>query len=338
MTPFVNSVSHCLNVICFLLALTTSNTVVADVCVAARTQFEHRFDTLQKRSLNQFGEQISNPENFPVWINGAGKNKNQVIYLLHGFIGTPFEMHSTAKSFMESGYTVVLDILPGHGLSAQAANEFTKTDLQRHVFANLDAITKCASKVHLIGFSTGSTLLHQYLQKKSPATIASISLISPYYRPTLSFGDLLSQGTALLISTLSVDFAYTVSHFPDIKVAYLDPDHYHREIPLVMANEINALGEETYTTSAQIRVPILLLTSSNDKIASAQASYIKIKQDFSSIQTMHFNPVYFAPHHLMAESVSPVAGITHQFIADFIHQHKLVRPVQILFKNTAFKK
>ncbi len=177
----------------FFVALISCYSGFAGTCQTAQVQFEHRFETLQNRSLNEFGEQISNPENFPAWLNGSGKNKNEIVYLLHGFIGTPFEMRSIAKRFIESGYTVILDILPGHGLSANASNEFTKTDLQRHVFANLDAITKCASKVHLIGFSTGSTLLHHYLQKKSPPSVASISLISPYYRPTIAFGDLLIE-------------------------------------------------------------------------------------------------------------------------------------------------
>ena len=317
----INFTSFRLIMMSFLLILTGGQIAHSSPCDEAKAQFELRFETLQSRTLKDFNEKISNPENFPIWINGKGKNKNEIIYLVHGFIGTPFEMRSTAERLISSGYTVVLDVLPGHGVSAEASNSFSKLDLQNHVFANLKAITQCASKVHLVGFSTGATLLHHFLQTNSAPSVATISLISPYYQPTITFGDLLSQGSAFFISTLSVDFAYSISHFSDIKVAFLDPDHYHKKIPLDLANEINSLGEETGLTKANIHVPVLLLTSSHDKIASPSATHVKIAQDFSNIKLMHYNSFNFAPHHLMADPVSPVADQVHQLISDFIQKH-----------------
>lgn len=316
---FLNFASLRLKVIGFLTLFLFSVSGLSSPCDLARRQFEKRFEKLQSRTFNDFGEIITNPENFPVWNTGFGPHKNEVIYLLHGFIGTPFEMRSTAQKLVSSGYTVVLDLLPGHGVSADVANHFTKADLKTHVFANIDALSSCADQIHLVGFSTGATLVHHYLQFHSSPKIKSASLISPYYRPTIIFGDLLSGGSAVFFSKISVDFVYAVSRFPDIKVAFLDPDHYHNDIPLEMANEINSLGEDTFLTKAEINTPVLVLTSSLDKIASPATTHLKIALEFSKIKLLHFNALNLAPHHLMATPVSPVATQVHQAIFDFIN-------------------
>lgn len=304
----------CISLICFL----TAEMALGATCRSAKAQFLNRFETLQLHAEKNFGEKIVNSENFPLWIDGKNKNKNQIVYLIHGFIGTPFEMRSTAKAFVDAGFTVVLDVLPGHGLSGDAANTFSSKDIQNHVFSNIEAIKTCNRPLHLIGFSTGATLLHNYLQSHESDSISSLVLISPYYSPSVAFGDLLAHGATFFLSTLSVRFAYTVSRFPDIEVAYLDPAHYFHDIPLYLANEINSLGKNTLFTLKKIETPTLVFSSAQDKIASPLVTPTKIFGDFTRADIRHFPPFYLAPHHLMSETVSPVAEYVHQTIFSFV--------------------
>ncbi len=306
-----------LSLICFLVA----NLTLAAPCDEVRARFFHRFETLQNSTQDNFGDKVLNSENFPVWSTPSKNSNGEIVYLLHGFLGSPFEMKSTAEVLTQNGYTVIRDILPGHGVTATTANSFSIQNIQQHVFGNLNALKICGQKIHLVGFSTGATLLHHYLQKNSDDYIASVTLISPYYRPSVWFGDLLSLGAGLFISTLSIDFAYTTTRFPDIKVAYLDPIHYVRDIPIQMANEIDSLGDTTLLTAARIAVPVLLLTSTNDQTASPAITHAKVAVDFISPQLMHYGPWYLAPHHIMAEAVSPVAKNAHQLVKTFVSQH-----------------
>lgn len=307
----------CLSLMSFFM----TNFALATPCADVKSKFFHRFETLQKKTQKLFGEQVLNSDNFPVWLTPSENPNGEIVYLLHGFLGSPFEMKSTAEALIQSGYTVIQDILPGHGVSAETANAIPVEDIQHHVFGNITALKKCDQKIHLVGFSTGATLLHHYLQKNSNAPISSVTLISPYYRPSILYSDVLSLGAGLFFSTLSIDFAYKVTRFPDLKVAYLDPSHYMHDIPLQMTNEIDSFGGTTLLTAALINVPILLLTSSNDKIASPIITHAKIAADFTSIKLMHYGPWMLAPHHIMAESVSPAALHAHQVVKTFVSQH-----------------
>ncbi len=50
------------------------------------------------------------------------------VLLIHGFLGSPFEMKYLANRFIQNGFTVSVPRLPGHGTSLEDMARFTGSD------------------------------------------------------------------------------------------------------------------------------------------------------------------------------------------------------------------
>jgi pimeloyl-ACP methyl ester carboxylesterase len=287
-------------------------------CAQAQDNFQKRFDRLQKKYLS-YSDKVVSTENKPTWTWGR---KKQAIYLLHGFIGTPEEMTGIAAQLAENNYTVINDIIPGYAADGQTANQFNQETWQNHVEANLNSIRSCFEKIHLIGFSTGGLLLHNYIRHHNDFTAQSLTLYSPFYKPHLSFGDFLRSAARLFTATVSTKTLYSLTHFPDIKVAVLKPENYLRELPLDAAGYVAEFGEYV---SKQIKsnpllnedTPVLLFLAQADQVINLNETIRAVDSDFANVTIQIFkqNTVH---HHLMVKGFSPVAQDVYQRTIDFI--------------------
>ena len=87
--------------------------------------------------------------------DGAGKNKNVGVLLVHGFTGSPASMRPWAEYLNQKGYTVRVPLLPGHGTKPEDLNEVTWDQWPAKVEAELEELFKSCNKVFICGLSMG---------------------------------------------------------------------------------------------------------------------------------------------------------------------------------------
>lgn len=120
----------------------------------------------RKPQLNQFkvcSPLLRNEGNAPFMLYGD-KPSDKVAVLVHGLSDSPFFMREIARIVHEQGYTVLVPLLPGHGLR-EADEDMEDWDLAERWQSHVDDVMAIAhsmgSTVIAGGFSTGGALVVQ---------------------------------------------------------------------------------------------------------------------------------------------------------------------------------
>lgn len=204
------------------------------------------------------------------------------VVLSHGYISSPKEVEPLADFFFKNGFNVYAIRLAGHGTHCDDLKDRTYDEWYDSFDKAYSAISIISKEVYLCGFSTGgllSLLLASKKDYKIKAQICINSAISlqdirvKYLVPTLSaFSNLLS------IFDMGYDFVESESENPDINYS----KHY-----LTSVNELGKLIEETNKHLALVKVPTLIIHSSNDPVVdpeSAEIIYNSISSKVKEIQ------------------------------------------------------
>lgn len=84
------------------------------------------------------------------------QNKERGVLLLHGFLGSPFELSYLAGKIREAGYSIYVPRYPGHGTRLEEMAETTGRDWYKAAReAYLELRSRCA-EVSVVGLSMGS--------------------------------------------------------------------------------------------------------------------------------------------------------------------------------------
>ncbi|OFZ28991.1 MAG: hypothetical protein A2622_12900 [Bdellovibrionales bacterium RIFCSPHIGHO2_01_FULL_40_29] len=284
-------------------------------CTTAQKQFISNFSDLERAYKTHSTEQFLS-ENKPTWTWGK---KSEAIYLSHGFIGTPEEMSPVAEALAKLGYTVVNDIIPGHGVSGSIANRYGFLSWQNHVERNIQLLESCFSKIHFIGFSTGALLIHDFLIRHPQFnSTQSVTLYSPFYKPRNRYSEFLRTSARFLTPVISTSHLYFLTHFPDIQVAVIKPKNYLQELPLDAAEAVTQLGQSVMKLpSVPLKVPTLLFVSDADMIIDSATSIEFTSRDFKNLKLIRYTEGS-VPHHLMVDAVSIKASDVRTQTVNFI--------------------
>lgn len=250
-----------------------------------------------------------------IWIEGDPQI-NKALFLAHGFMGTPAEMLYLAGPFIKKGWTIVGFLLPGHGSTYKIANEYKNTRWTNDLKIQLNLVTDCFSEVKAIGFSTGGLLLHHYaLTQPIAPSLKSLHLVSPYF--IQRYGGFFDRLLGFFVNGLSVDTAYFVSHFRDLKVMTIDRQFYHQNIPVYSGLQVKELGLDVYDMKArpQIKIPVQLFLTEGDMTVDTDSTKEVIGRDYENIKLVWYKGE--EPHHLMAPAVSSVAADVQKLILNF---------------------
>lgn len=105
------------------------------------------------------------------------------VLCVHGFTGTPFEMHYVGRRLAERGFTVVGPLLPGHGGTPDDLDRTTWRDWFSAIERELDALRRRCRVVAVVGLSLGG-LLTLHLSRRHPDQIAAIAALgTPLWLP-----------------------------------------------------------------------------------------------------------------------------------------------------------
>ena len=128
--------------------------------------------TCRETALNKFGvcsNVLRNEGNAPFILHN--KNSEKVAVLVHGLSDSPFFMRAIAQVLFEEGFSVVVPLLPGHGLR-EADDDMSDWDLAERWQTHVDDVISLAGTMGdtlvVGGFSTGGALaVDNYLTKEN---------------------------------------------------------------------------------------------------------------------------------------------------------------------------
>lgn len=254
----------------------------------------------------------------------AKGKKNELVFLIHGFLGNPNELKSVADMLNRAGYSVYSGLIPGYGATAKVANFYTKDHWLRWNAREIKRAEKCFSKIHLVGFSTGGTIIHDYVTTHPEVKkIASVTLISAFFQNHPEFN--IALKAAKTSGVREIELGWVLQHVPvaDARVIVDTPDTYLQTAPILSMFEVIELGKinRDRRLAKQINVPVNAIISMEDWVSDPNSQLKVLKKNFSDLELRTYYRPGHVPHQLMAESVSQVADQVHMAIIDFIKRN-----------------
>lgn len=298
------------------LAFLLTGSVIASECKASRDAFLESYEALYKEYSAIDPDHKMTEIKKAFWIDGDPKI-NKAIFVAHGYMGTPAEMLNAVMPYKQKGYSIVGFLIPGHGASYKIANSFKNTVWIEQMKKSLDLVTRCFNHVQAVGFSTGGLLLHHYLlTNPQPISLKKLHLISPYYiqRFSAPFERFLGK----IVNGTSVDTAYFISRFRDLKVMTIDREFYNQELPVDAGLQVKELGlkvNQEMKAEKKLAIPVQLFLSEGDWTVHTDSTKEVINRDFEHVSLVWYKGN--EPHHLMCPSVSGVASEIQRLIYSF---------------------
>lgn len=305
--------------VCLFLSLSAQ----ADTCWE---NFKDRTNLLMESREFQYRFLDSKFEKLPELAKAYTKDgrKNELVMLIHGFLGNPNELKTVADMMNKAGYPVYSGLIPGYGATAKIANRYSKEQWLRWSVREIKRAEKCFSKIHLIGFSTGGTIFHDYVTTyPEDKKIASITFISAFFqnRPIFDF----AIDAAKMSGVREVELSWVLDKVPvsDARVIVDNPDTYLQTAPVRSMLQVIELGKENRDRKLQhqVSVPANAVLSLADWISDPDNQVKVLKKNFYDLELRTFYRPGHVPHQLMLPSISQVADQVHPAILDFIKRH-----------------
>ncbi len=227
------------------------------------------------------------------------------VLVLHGFTGTPHSMRPIADALADSGHTVELPLLPGHGTIVEDMIATSFDDWAAHVESVYRDLAARVDRVFTIGLSMGGSLT-LWLAARHPE-LAGIVTINAAAVPDED----LAEGIEAFVASgaeLMDAIRGDISKPGTPEVAY-------DQTPLRPLLSLQKALVELEHTLAAVTVPTLLITSEQDHVVPAE--------------TRHYiaSRIAVDPEHLTLLDSYHVATLDHdqekiiETIGDFIRRH-----------------
>ncbi len=175
--------------------------------------------------------------------------------LIHGFTGTPDELHELGIFLAQHGLTVSIPLLPGHGTTPQELAQIkwpTWVEWIRDEYHNL--AQKC-QEVFIGGQSMGGTLALHLGTHSTPAGIMTFAAPVKFHHPLLAFYPLVKWFYRNYPKKYGNDI-----RDPEMKKQLASYQVY----PLPAVMEFQKLLHHTYNDLAEIHAPLLAFHSCQD--------------------------------------------------------------------------
>jgi carboxylesterase len=269
-------------------------------------------------------QSVIRPGNESVVLRG---NPKKVVFLLHGFISSPFEVRPLGEALHAQGYTVVMPLLAGFGRSTNVSVITKSADWMSVTQAQLQASMLCGSKIQVVGFSLGA-LIETKLLLENPdlkSEVASLTLISPALSiRTHSFmgvetAILNTVNSTPLIGTLAT--AARAAHNNDLNIPEANPEHYNVEMPMDAARELKILVTKiNYEQFENFPMPVKVIYSEADSTVDGATGFQSIAAVDPGATAYAFPASLGVEHQLLLSSVQGVLETTaDQVLGNFVN-------------------
>lgn len=256
-----------------------------------------------------------------------GSREDEAVILLHGFMASPWEVASVADELASRGYTVFAPLLRGFGEGAREANASMRRAgvgaWREDLAAQITALTQCYPKVSLVGFSLGAMVLTDWMLAEPEAAqtkVASVALLSPFYKFEHAFLLLVSEVWKLFEREIPLRTLYSLSKVPDLAIPMANPEHYLTEMPLQMISRIAPYVKELRRRSAGVRfaAPSFLVYTESDQTVDWRYARKFQAEHFAAGESVGFSREQKVPHQLTVSDGTYDAGPVARAVADFV--------------------
>ena len=207
------------------------------------------------------------------------------VLCLHGYTSGPWQYDELAPRLYKEGYHVLVPLLVGHGhlegdnnvLRLPKSQESTRfQDYARYVYGLAQAFNR---PIHVVGLSGGGAIATYISQTRD---IASMTVISPFFRPQSALGKTVFSVLGQLEAVTRLPFGWLLDLIPWTLVAEPGAKEGlpgHSDTYLGHFFSLTQFGERVIAAlrEAPLRVPTLMFSTAIDT-----------RSDFEGIQTKVF--------------------------------------------------
>ena len=203
---------------------------------------------------------------------GIKSGSKTLVMLIHGFTGTPYDLHVLADFLADNKLDVEVPLLAGHGGSTAMLYQTRNQDWVKSVEDMLEQKLKEYDKVFMIGYSFGSNIsLH--LSTKYPQIAGIIALGIPIFmRNELQIRFLLP-----LAKIFKKTYRKRWMNEEITKEWVEQGRHTHIPIPNIVSF-YNFIDHHTKQELSQVKSPVLVIHSRDDLISHPRGSEFLFKQ------------------------------------------------------------
>jgi esterase/lipase len=276
-------------------------------------------DRYLAESEAQFSDLIPDTEKTIIWANAAKTKTPLALIYLHGFTATRQEAAPLCDIIAARlGANLFYTRLTGHGRSGQALGQATANDWLNDTIEAVEIGKRLGDQVIVIGSSTGATLAIWQAQQANNEAVLAYILMSPNFKLKDWSGEILTWPWAEQLIPVIVGPEYGWQPL-NPKHAYYWTEKYPSPALLQMMALVKFVRESPLE---QIKKPLLVIYSPNDKIVDPQATERLFPRFGSAVKKLVARPESENPeHHVLAGDVlapgdtEAIADIMMQFIA-----------------------
>jgi carboxylesterase len=186
------------------------------------------------------------------------------ILLMHGFTGAPKEMRWMGEYLNGQGYTCLGIRLAGHGTTPEDMIRSRWTDWTASVEDGCNLLRNSTDRIFLAGLSMGGVLSLLMSARLAERVTGVIAMSTPYSLPQDH------HYPVWLIKLYSAFARYRVKSKEEPGATWFDKEAFkshvsYPENPIRSIAELKLLTLEMQKALPEIRVPVLLIHSKNDK-------------------------------------------------------------------------
>ncbi len=231
------------------------------------------------------------------------------VLLIHGFLGSPYELRPLADTLYNAGYSVSALLLPGHGGNPENLKGVRWQSWYSHCQQELERLKKDCSRVIVIGFSMGGLLASLLVAKQqSDALVLMAAAFQLRSQKQMAFAKWVGYLMPWMYPFKDSDF--TTSEVQANVRQYLpDADFSDQQliarlrkevrIPLSSIGELVAVQRVATAQLTAITVPTLIIQGKNDQTVNPKSADIAREK---LLKTQASTVLFASGHILMYEA------------------------------------
>ena len=239
-----------------------------------------------------------------VWKPDDPKAVKGVIGLVHGLGEHAGRYQHVAEYFVEQGFAVIAPDLRGHGQSAGLRGDAAYEQLLDQVNHLLEEATKLFPNKprFLYGHSMGGNVVLGHALQRT-ANLAGLMVTAPFLKPAapipalkLWFGKLIGSMWGKFRLPNGLDRS-GLSRNPAVAEAYDNDKHVHDKISARWFFPAYAVGQQAMNNADDIRLPMLLMHGSADRLTNFDASKAMAEKNTKHITFKEWTDFYHELHN-----------------------------------------
>lgn len=245
----------------------------------------------------------------PYLIKGKGSAARTGVLLVHGFLASAAEMRPVSDELLSLGFTQYALRLEGHGTSPADLDKQTWEDWVKSVNIAYKLLSMYVDEIIILGFSAGA-LLSFYKAAESPPNLRGVIAVNAVMK---------IQHKAMIFVPLMHGVSKVVGKIPALENSMRykanKPEHpevNYQSIPVSALYQLLQLIDEVTKKLEDVRVPCLLLQSTQDPVIEVQSSDLAQKKLTGSQVTLV--EIESSKHGILYENV----GDTFSEITTFL--------------------